>query len=104
VSGFRLGAWVARRRKVRGEDLRLDLLLESLPGWTWAHPNDRAFADKLKLVTKLIADGRPIRDQQLRQWIHRQRVAARKGELSEERLAQLRAAGIFALHMHGYRT
>jgi hypothetical protein len=100
ASSFRLGAWVAQRRKVRGVDLQLDLLLESLPGWTWASPYDRAFADKLKLVTQLITDGRPIRDQQLRGWIHKQRGAAKRGELSEERLARLRAAGIFALHMH----
>jgi hypothetical protein len=100
ASGFRLGAWVARRRKVRGDDLQLDLLLESLPGWTWASPHDRAFAEKLKLVTQLITDGRPIRDQQLRTWIHKQRGAAKKGELSEERLAKLQAGGIFALHMH----
>lgn len=100
ASGFRLGAWVARRRKVRGDDPQLDLLLEALPGWTWASPHDRAFAGKLKLVTQLIADERPLRDQQLRGWIHKQRGAAKKGELSEERLAKLRAAGIFALHMH----
>lgn len=101
VDGFRLGAWVARRRKLRGEDLRLDLLLESLPGWTWASPRDRAFGKNLELVTQLTTNGRPIRGQQLRTWIHGQRGAAKRGELSEERFAKLQAADIFDLHMHG---
>lgn len=100
ASGFRLGAWVTRRRSLRGQDSQMDLLLECLPGWTWDSPQDRVFAERLKLVTHLIADGRPIRDQQLRGWVHKQRAAAKKGELSEERLAKLQAAGVFALHMH----
>jgi helicase associated protein len=104
VSGFWLGAWVMRRRRLRGEDLQLDLLLESLPGWTWASAIDSAFAEKLERVTQLIADERPIRDAELRTWVRTQRRAAKRGKMSEERLARLQAVGIFDLHMHEHRV
>jgi hypothetical protein len=103
VSGFRLGEWVSRRRKLRGEDLRLDLLLESLPGWTWV-PYDRAFAEKLDRFKKAIATGQPPRDQQMRCWLNVQWRAARTGKLSPERYEELRAAGVFELHVHKQRT
>jgi hypothetical protein len=102
-SGFRLGEWVSGRRKLRGQNERVDRLLESLPGWTWV-PYDRAFAEKLDCFKKVIATGRPPRDPQLRNWVGTQWHAARTGKLSPERYEELRAAGVFTLHVHKRRA
>lgn len=99
ASGFRLGEWVSRRRKLHGKDPQIDRLLESLPGWTWT-PFDYAFAEKLDQLKQVMASDHPVRDQRLRSWIQTQRNAARKGILSQERLELLRAAGVSDLHMH----
>jgi hypothetical protein len=102
-NGYRLGEWVNRRRKYRGENPWLDRLLESLPGWAWV-PYDQEFAEKLDLLKTAVTTGRPIRNQQLRTWIHTQRYAARKGKLSPKRFEQLHEAGLFDLHMYSSRS
>ncbi len=91
--GFKLGGWVCKRRSCRGEDRAVDLLLESLPGWTWA-PLDRAFAEQLRLFERAADADRLAGNRQLRNWASKQRRAARAGQLSEARLEQLRDVGV----------
>lgn len=93
AEGFRLGAWVCGRRKNRGEDLALDQLLESLPGWTWA-PHEQSLEDRLAHYKDVAETGRLNRHRPMRSWASEQRRLVREGEMSAERLEQLRAAGV----------
>ncbi len=97
--GFKLGGWVYKRRSCRGEDRAIDLLLESLPGWTWA-PLERAFAEQLRLFERAADANRLAGNRQLRNWASKQRLAARAGQLSETRFEQLRDAGVLDVHVH----
>jgi hypothetical protein len=93
ASGHRLGEWVARRRKYRGQNVTLDQLLESLPGWTWA-PHEQSFAEQLERYKEATAADRLARSHTLTIWVAHQRHAAREGALSADRLKGLREAGI----------
>lgn len=97
--GFRLGSWVGRGRAQRGHDPRMDALLESIPGWTWA-AFDRSFDDQLKRFKRAAESGRLAGDLRLHRWIRYQVRAARAGKLSPERLVRLEEAGVPGLHVH----
>jgi hypothetical protein len=98
-SGFLLGEWVNRRRKLRGQDPTVDQLLESLPGWTWV-PYEQGFAEQLDRYKKAAETGHLARYRALRVWASQQRRAARTGKLLPHRLELLRAAGVLDVHMH----
>lgn len=93
TDGFLLGRWVSRRRKNRGENPALDQLLESLPGWTWA-PYERGFEERLARYKHVAEAGNANRHYALRMWASAQRRLAREGEMSADRLEQLRVAGV----------
>jgi hypothetical protein len=93
ADGFWLGVWVCGHRKHRGEDPKLDRLLESLPGWTWA-PRERSFEDRLAHYKDVAETGRLNRHRALYSWASEQRRLVRKGEVSADRVEQLRAAGV----------
>lgn len=98
ADGFWLGVWVCGRRKNRGEDHAFDQLLESLPGWTWA-PHERAFEERLAHYKDVTEAGRLNRHRALYVWASAQRRLVREGEMSADRLEQLRAAGIILMCM-----
>jgi hypothetical protein len=89
----RLGDWVSRRRKCRGQSAYLDQLLESLPGWTWSL-HEQGFAEQLKRYQEAASTGRLHRSKASTTWASHQRRAARKGALPADRLERLREAGI----------
>jgi len=91
ADGFWLGVWVCGHRKNRGEDPALDQLLESLPGWTWA-PHEQGFEDRLARYKDVA--GNLNRHRALRMWVSKQRRLVREGEMSADRLEQLRVAGV----------
>jgi hypothetical protein len=93
TGGFLLGEWVTRRRKKRGEHSALDRLLESLPEWTWT-PRKRGFEERLSRYKELAEADSLDRHRPLRAWAHAHRQLALKGEVSADRLKQLRDAGI----------
>jgi hypothetical protein len=93
ADGFWLGVWVCGRRKNRGEDPGLDRLLESLPGWTWA-PIERSFEERLARYKDVAEAGSLNRHRALYVWASAQRRLVHEGELSANRLEQLRAAGV----------
>lgn len=98
--GFKLGQWVGWRRTLRGQNHRLDAVLESLPGWSWS-PKGEAFRRRLREFEDAVADHRLVFEPRLRRWAKSQALAAAAGKLSAERLAQLLSAGVTDLHMHG---
>lgn len=91
--GFRLGAWVANRRRLRGEDSATDAVLESLPGWTWS-PIEQAFLGRVQEFERITRDDRDVRDRSLRRWVREQRRAAQAGKLPPVRVELLREAGV----------
>lgn len=91
--GFRLGAWIARRRRLRGRDSAVDAVLESLPGWTWS-PIEQAFMERVREFERVANEGRVVRNPSLRCWVREQRRAAHAGKLSPTRLERLREAGV----------
>jgi Helicase associated domain len=93
ADGFRLGRWVANRRHCRGMCPELDRLLESLPGWTWS-VWERDFEERLAQYREVAEAGRLSRHKALGEWAARQSQRARKGDVSADRLEQLRAAGL----------
>jgi hypothetical protein len=93
ADGFLLGKWVCNRRQCRGERPELDRLLESLPGWTWS-VRECHFEERLSRYKEVAAAGNLSRNKTLREWAKRQIQRARKGDISADRLEQLRAAGL----------
>lgn len=93
ADGFWLGVWVCGRRKKRGEDTALDRLLESLPGWTWA-PRERSFQERLTRYEEAVEADSVYRHRDLIEWASKQRRLVREGEMSADRVEQLRAAGV----------
>lgn len=91
--GFGLGAWIARRRRLRGRDSTVDVVLESLPGWTWS-PIEQAFMERVREFERVASENGAVRNPSLRRWMHEQRRAAQAGKLSPARLEQLREAGV----------
>lgn len=99
--GFRLGAWLARRR----EDWRAGRLLAgraaalaSLPGWTWDPFEDdfRTGLDALRAFVAEYGHARvpaahvTSRGFRLGRWVQHQRTQLRRGTLSLERIEALR--------------
>lgn len=100
--GFELGMWVGRlrrRHRQRGADLELDVLLESLPGWTW-EPRQEGFQRLMRLAQEAALSGRPNSDLRLRDWVGEQRRAARAGRLDGARAELLEEAGLIDVHVH----
>jgi Helicase associated domain len=91
--GFRLGAWIAHRRRLRGRDSTVDAALESLPGWTWS-PIEQAFMERVREFERVASDGRVVRNPSLRRWTREQQRAAQAGKLPPARLERLREAGV----------
>lgn len=91
--GYRLGNWIHRRRECQGRDPRLDRLLESLPGWTWA-PFEQRFEENVRCLEAAIESDRLAGDRALMGWLSCQRVRARSGRLAQERLERLQRAGV----------
>jgi len=99
--GFRLGAWIANRRRRRGEDSAIDAVLEALPGWTWS-PVEQAFLKRVCEFERVMSNGRAVKSRSLRRWAREQRRAAEEGRLSLARVERLRAAGVLALQLHSH--
>lgn len=97
--GFKLGMWVHRRRRRRGADPELDVLLQSLPGWTW-EPRQERFQGRVLLAQEAALSGRPSYDLRLRDWVGEQRRAARAGRLDAARVELLEEAGLIDVHLH----
>jgi hypothetical protein len=91
--GFRLGAWIANHRRLRGKDSAIDVVLESLPGWTWS-PIEQAFLGRVEEFERVAKDKRAVKNPSLRQWVREQRSAAQAGKLSPARVERLREAGV----------
>jgi len=90
---FRLGAWVARRRRRRGVDPALDAQLESLPGWTW-EPIEEGFRRRVRLAQEALQAGRLGSDVRLRDWVREQERRARSGVLRPAWGELLKHAGL----------
>jgi hypothetical protein len=101
--GFRLGAWIAHRRRLRGKDSALDAVLESLPGWIWS-PIEQAFLKRVCEYERVANDDRAVKSRSLRRWMRDQRRAAAAEKLSPARLERLREAGVLGLQLHAYRA
>jgi hypothetical protein len=99
TDGFRLGAWVARRRRRRGEDRALDAVLEALPGWTWS-PVEKVFLERVREFERAASRDGMIGSPSLRRWAREQRRAAEEDRLSPARVERLRAAAVLDLQMH----
>jgi hypothetical protein len=97
--GFKLGMWVHRRRRRRGADPELDVLLQSLPGWTW-EPRQEEFQRRVRLAQEAALGGRPSYDLRLRDWVGEQRRAARAGRLDAARVELFEEAGLIDVHLH----
>ena len=97
--GFKLGMWVHRCRRRHGADPELDVLLQSLPGWTW-EPRQEVFQRLMRLAQEAALGGRPSSDLRLRDWVGEQRRAARAGQLDAARVELLEEAGLIDVHLH----
>lgn len=100
--GFELGMWVGRlrrRHRQRGTDPELDVLLQSLPGWTW-EPRQERFERRVRLAREALLSGRLSCDPRLRDWVGEQRRAARAGRLDAARVELLKEAGLIDVHLH----
>lgn len=97
--GFKLGMWVHRRRRRRGADPELDVLLQSLPGWTW-EPLQEGFRRRVRLAQEATFSGRLSHDLRLRDWVAEQRRAAQAGRLDVARVELLEEAGLIDVHLH----
>jgi hypothetical protein len=97
--GFKLGMWVHRRRRRRGADPELDVLLQSLPGWTW-EPRQEWFEKRVRLAQEAALSGRLSCDPRLRDWVGEQRRAARAGRRDGARAELLEEAGLIDVHVH----
>lgn len=95
ADGFRLGRWVASRRRERGRDPARDALLESLPGWTWS-TRDLWFEERVRQFAVARSSGGLSGDHALRAWAMRQWRAATTGRLSKRRLDRLESVGVLA--------
>jgi len=97
--GFKLGSWVARRRRKRGVDPVLDAKLQSLPGWVW-RPREEGYRRRVQRARDAVLAAHLTSELRLRNWVREQQRAARRGTLDPARVKQLREAGLIGVHLH----
>lgn len=107
--GFALGKWVSWRRKARGKDPKIDVLLGSLPGWSW-NAHESAFDRRLIEFEAAWRAGTVEADRSLCRWALRQRAAAAEGRLPTAKRERLAKASVLRFapalrskrkHVHG---
>ena len=100
LSGFKLGSWVSRQRGLRRKGQLSEeraRRLESLAGWVW-NPDDADWDDGYAHLLRFVQHERDSRvpwtyrddnGYRLGDWVHTQRQARNRGELSESRARRL---------------
>ncbi|PBA68917.1 helicase associated domain-containing protein [Mycobacterium avium] len=96
AEGYRPAAWISNQRRTLGKDpvsMKRRARLETLPGWTWSRPDTRWEEAFNKLAEHLERTGelrvRPRTT--LANWINRQRLLYRRGDLDAMRARRLAA-------------
>ena len=95
ADGFWLGVWVSEQRKNRGEDRAIDQVSSRVfARLDMGSPHERNFEERLAHYKDIAEAGRLSRHRPVRGWASKQRQLVREGEMSADRVEQLRAAGV----------
>lgn len=100
-NGSRLGQWVAVQRRLQRKNMvssERKALLESIPGWSW-EPQDEQWDNAFALLVDYVGstgharipNNEKVNNFNVGGWVREQRVAYRKGQLSQERICALDA-------------
>lgn len=92
------GAWVRNQRRAKSLTLLQQLLLEAIPGWSWA-PQEDAWDARRTQFAEFLRDhdrmprvrAKDLHERALAHWYSRQRVLEREGKLTHTRVQSFKA-------------